>query len=253
LPTLAAGARRLAPHGIHLFVLHEGHFLDPLVEEHRLRLAESPAVSAAATLRVVSEVLPARLPDLATGIYFPVPLGRDLEKGGELTALLERYHYDFIEVDEDREWWWRGQRVASRTRRFFHEHLAWEPEVERYFFEYQVNEGWWDKCYLDCRTPPLVARTLAVAGGEVRVELDNGRGDRVDPASFRLDQRERLLCRTALFGEVTLSDALRFSVLRGLADDGSCLVLTGGKGEERMTVPLAWPVDARPPASPGER
>lgn len=241
MPTLLEAARRLVSHRIHLFVLHAGHFLDPLVGEHWQRLAEDETASAPATLRVANEVLPVRLPSLGAGIYFPVPLGRDLEAGKDLEDLLERYHYDFIEVDEDRVWWWRGNRVAPRTRKFFLEHLTYQAEVERYTFEYRVHDGWWDRGYLDCRTPPLVARTLSLEGGTLRVELDGGQGDRVDPSTFRFDERERLLCRTALHGEVALSDWLRFSLLRGMSEDGSSLTLAGSDGEERTTVPLAWP------------
>lgn len=252
MPTLLDAARRLAPHRIHLFALHAGHFLDPLVSEHWRRLRGDETASAPATLRVAHEILPSRLDSLKAGIYFPVPIGRDLEAGGDLEALLGRYHYDFVEVDEDGTWWWRGSRVAERTRRFFLEHLSYEAEVERYAFEYRVHDGWWDRGYLDCRTPPLVARRLTLDDGALRVELENDRSDGVDPSSFRFDVRERLLCRTHRFGEVALSDWLRFSLLRGMSEDGSHLSLAGENGEERSVVPLSWPPEASGAAEPAE-
>lgn len=247
MTTLLDGARRLAPHRIHLFVLHDDHFLDPLVPQQWQRLRGAAEASAPATVRAASEILPSHLAELRPGIYFPAPLGRDLDRGAAFEELLERYHYDLIEVDDDGQWWWRGRRLAQRTHAFFLQHLAWEPAVERYFIEYRVHDHWWDKCYLDCRTTPVVARTLSCEGGEIRLELNTGQSDRADPGSFRLDGRERLLCSSERHGEVALSDWLRFRLLRGLSDDGRTLRL-GAEGSgtegEALTVVLNWPENA---------
>jgi len=68
--------------------------------------------------------------------------------------------------------------------------------------------------------------------------LNTGASDRLDLGTLRLDSRERLFCRSELFGEVLFSDAARFSLLRNVneACDEVCVA-----GEWR---PLRWPAPA---------
>lgn len=158
----------------------------------------------------------------------------------QLAVVLDRFHYDMIEVDEDQRWTWRGQPVAERTRRFFLEHLGWQPAIGRFFFEFQVHAKWWDKSYLDAVVTPLVAvQTKQVEGGAaVEISTSSGQRDLLALETFRLDVRERLFCRTQSMGEVMFSDALRFRLLSTASEDLKRITVAGREW------PLRWPADA---------
>ncbi|HVR28561.1 MAG TPA: hypothetical protein VMS86_03415 [Thermoanaerobaculia bacterium] len=211
---LLAAARRLEPHHVHLFFKHGAHFHNPLVPAEWEALAQEPALDQPAVQRVVVELLPARLPGLAPGIYSPVPIARGLEAGRELDALLDELRYEMIRVDEEQRWTWMGRAVAPRIKAFFLERLAWEPALGIWYFEYQVNPEWWDKSYLDAAITPLVASSAVEEAGSLRVTLNAGGSDLLDLDTLRLDQRERLFCGTMSHGEVLFADALRFTILR---------------------------------------
>ena len=230
-------ARRLAEHGVYLFFKHEAHFLNPLVPAECELLRSAPAVAEAAVRRVVLEILPARLPTLRRGIYSPVPIARSLTDDGEVDEVLERFRYEMIRVDADQVWWWQDRKVAPRIQRFFTEHLAFEPALQLYFFEYRVNPDWWDKCYMEAELTPMVGTTVVPCGDGLRVTLNNGRRDLLDLGSLRLDQRERLLCSSREHGEILFSDSLRFSLLKGLSEDCRSVRI----GEELYR--LHWPDD----------
>ena len=112
-------------------------------------------------------------------IFFPVPMARALAQRGERVgedegegeaegaardaeerAIVDRFHYDLIQVDAEQRWSWRGRPVGERARRFFLEHVRWFPRVARWGFEYKVHDGWWDKSYLDAEVTPLLAIRL---------------------------------------------------------------------------------------------
>lgn len=216
-PAFLATSRLLADRKIHLFFLFEGHFCDPLVPRERTRLEEGGVVTEALE-SVIAEHLAAD-GSLPPGTYFPMPIARGLEAGELLPQLLKRFYYEPIEVDQDQVWWWKGHRVAERNRRFFLEHVDYEPALEVYFFEYQVNPNWWDKRYLDAEVTPLLATSLRVDGEEAWVDLEGGRRTPVDLNRLRLDQQERLFCGRVGGGEVLFSENARFRVLQGVSED----------------------------------
>ena len=182
------------------------------------------------------------------------PLLIDIDDAGTAWVTLKRpdvhnafddalmsFHYPPITVDAARRWVWKGRPVADRIRRFFIQHICYEPSLGVYFVEYRVNDGWWDKCYLDCVTTPLVAiqvREDAKAGtGEVVADLNNGRTDALDPDSLRLDEQERLFASSAQHGLVEIADTPRFALLRTASEDCRTVEFAGA----RRT--LHWPED----------
>ena len=228
-------ARRFAPHGIHLFFKHGAHFHDPLVPEQWEALGREPTLDDLTVRRVVLEELSPRLPLLPRGIYSPVPIARGLEAGQPIETLLDEFRYEMIRVDAEQRWVWMGRPVAPRIKTFFLENLGWEPAVARWFFEYQVNPEWWDKSYLEAEVTPLVALSVVEDGGSLGATLNSGARDELDLATLRLDDRERLFCQSARFGEVMFADAVRFSLLRH-ANEACDAVLVAGTWR-----PLHWP------------
>lgn len=238
-------ARRLARHGVYLFFKHQSHFLNPLVPADSARLAESRAILDKEVRRVVLELLPERLPNLAKGIYSPVPIAHALAEGVSLAEALDRFRYEMIRVDDDQKWWWQDRPVAPRIQKFFTENLAYESALDLYFFEYKVNPEWWDKCYMECAITPILVRSIEEPANDVssvglRATLNNGRRDDLDLQTLRLDARERLLCRSANYGDVLFSDNLRFSLLKGVAEDLASVEIGG------VEFPLAWDEGASP-------
>ena len=236
LEELVAAARSLAEDGIYLFFKQESHFQNPLVRRECEVLARGAVADDEGVRKVVDE-LRSSSESMARGIYSPVPIARGLETGEALDDLLERFRYEMIVVDEDQEWWWQGRPVATKPRRFFLEHLAYEPDLDLYYFEYRVNADWWDKSYFDSLMTPMIARTLEEREGEAIVELNNGEKDRLDLESLRLDERERLFGRTLANGEALFSDSLRFSILKSVSEDCHSVEIAGARR------PLRWPDD----------
>lgn len=236
---LVRACERLWPRGISIFLSHQARFRNPLASTDRDALADSEAARDPAVVAVVAEELPKRLECLERGTYFPVPLARAVAGGRAFDDALTSFHYPPITVDADRLWVWKGRPVAERIRRFFVRHIGFEPSLGVWFVEYRVNDGWWDKCYLDCATTPLVAIQMREEGeagtGEVVADLNNGEGDTLDPDSLRLDEEERLFASSARHGLVELADAPRFALLRTVSEDCRTVEFAGA----RRT--LHWP------------
>ena len=236
---LVRACERLWPRGISIFLSHKARFRNPLAPVDRQALSDSEAAVEPAVIAVVAEELPSRLDRLERGTYFPVPLARAVAAGRAFDDALMSFHYPPIAVDADRRWVWKGRPVADRIRRFFVQHIGYEPALDVYFVEYRVNDGWWDKCYLDCETTPLVAvqmREDADAGeGGVIADLNNGESDALDPDSLRLDGDERLFASSVRHGLVEIADAPRFSLLRTASEDCRTVEFAGA----RRT--LRWP------------
>ncbi len=236
---LVRACERLWPRGISIFLSHEARFRNPLAPADREALSDSAAAADPAVVAVVAEELPSRLDRLERGTYFPVPLARAVAGGRAFDDALMSFHYPPIEVDADRRWVWKGRPVADRIRRFFVQYIGYEPALGVYFVEYRVNDGWWDKCYLDCETTPLIAiqmREDATGGsGEVVADLNNGRIDSLDPDSLRLDEQERLFASSTRHGLVEIADAPRFTLLRTVSEDCRTVEFAGA----RRT--LHWP------------
>lgn len=227
--------------GVSIFLSHEARFRNPLSPTDREALADSDAAKDPAVVAVVAEELPERLDRLERGTYFPVPLARAVAGGRAFDDALMSFHYPPVVVDADRRWSWKGGPVADRIRRFFVQHIGFEPALGVWFIEYRVNDGWWDKCYLDCETTPLVAVQLREEGGAgeegVVADLNNGRTDALDPDSLRLDEEERLFASSARHGLVEIADTPRFALLRTASEDCRTVEFAGA----RRT--LRWPDD----------
>lgn len=236
---LVRACERLWPQGISIFLSHQARFRNPLSPVDREALSDSDAAADPAVVAIVAEELPERLDRLERGTYFPVPLARAVAGGRAFDDALMSFHYPPIVVGADRRWSWKGQSVAERIRRFFVQHIGFEPALGVWFVEYRVNDGWWDKCYLDCATTPLVAVQLreerGAAGGGVVADLNNGRTDTLDPDSLRLNEQERLFASSADHGLVEIADAPRFALLRTVSEDCRTLEFAGA----RRT--LQWP------------
>jgi len=238
---LVRACQPLWPRGISIFLSHQARFRNPLSPVDREALADSAAAEDPAVVAIVAEELPERLDRLERGTYFPVPLARAGGGGRAFEDALMSFQHPPGVVDADRCWSWKGQPVAERIRRFFVQHIGFEPDLGVWFVEYRVNDGWWDKCYLDCSTTPLVAVQLreegGAAGGGVVAHLNNGQSDRLDPDSLRLDSQERLFASSAGHGLVEIADTPRFALLRTVSEDCRTVEFAGA----RRT--LRWPDD----------
>jgi hypothetical protein len=232
---ILAVARRLESRGSYLFFKHGARFHDPLVPEQWAALRDEPALDDASVRRVVLEELPARLHALPRGIYSPVPIARGLGAGRSIESLLDEFRYEMIRVDREQRWMWMGRPVAARVRTFFLQNLGWEPAIGRWFFEYQVSPEWWDKSYLEAETTPLLALAAREGQDALEAALNTGASERLDLDTLRLDERERLFCRSERLGEVLLSDSVRFSILRH-ANEACDAVFIGGRWRQ-----LQWP------------
>jgi hypothetical protein len=233
---LRDAAAALVENDIYLLLRHRGHFLSPLVPREWALLAHELLVADDGVRRVADEILPAALPHLCRGIYFPVPIAHALERGEDRRAALARFHYEMIHVDADQVWRWQGREVAPRVKAFFLEHLRYEPALDIYCFEYRVSKQSWDKSYLDAEVTPMLGLQIAEQeGGRIGVQLNNGQADLLDPTTFRLDDRERLFCRTQHHGEVQLSGNVRFALLKTISEDCDSLRIGAA------WYPLRWP------------
>ena len=79
-------------------------------------------------------------------------------------------------------------------------------------------------------------------GGALEAVLNTGSSVELDLETLRLDERERLFCRSRRLGEVLLADAVRFSILRH-ANEACDAVLIAGRWR-----PLHWPHGMAPMA-----
>lgn len=234
LARLERAARGLEKRRLFLLFSHQARFASPLVPVERERLRPAAWLSDEGVHRVVEEVLlPGAAPRCAPGappaIFFPVPLARALAAGEALGPALERFHYELVHVDGDQRWTWRGMPVAPRTRQFFLEHMRFEPALERWVFEYRVNDQWWDKSYLEAEVTPFLAVALEEgAGGAVAVLQDGRRVAVTSGEGCRLDERERLYLPCVELGEALCNDGLRFQLLRG-ADEELRSIEIGGR------------------------
>ena len=245
LQRLERSARLLAARRLFLLFSHQARFASPLVPAERESLRSAPAIVDESVHRVIEQVLvPGAAPRCASGappaIFFPAPLARALAAGEALEPALERFHYELVHVDDEQRWTWRGVAVAERTRLFFLEHTRFEPALERFVFEYRVNEQWWDKSYLEAAVTPFLAvapergqRTATAAGTEARsaaeaiVVLRDGRRVALLPEGCRLDSRQRLILRCAEIAEALCTEALRFQLLRGADEDLRSIEILG--------------------------
>ena len=190
------GAQRLADRGSYLFFRYQAHFHNPMVPKERDALAEEPALDDPEVAAVV-QTLVERGDRLPLGIYSPVPIARAVAEGTDLESLLEQFRYEMIHVDGAQEWRWKGRAVAPKIRQFFLENTHYEPALSLWFFEYRVNDEWWDKSYFSGLTP---LKVTVLDEDQLAAVLSSGRRDTIDSGSFRLDAEERLFVDTGNSG-----------------------------------------------------
>ena len=246
LAAIRTVAERLEPSSHYLLFSHQARFLNPLVERERAMLSDCEALDDEAVLQVVERLDELR-DEIGKGLFFPAPLARALGAGTSWDVGLGRFSYEMIRVDEEGRWTWKGGPVAPRTRDFFLEHLRFEPELGRWLFEYRVNDGWWDKSYLDAEISPLEAIRLEESSrppssrpsreeaAPLEVVCVSGQRAPMVGPRLRLDARERIFVEARGLGEVQLSPNLRFDVLKSVSEDLDRVVYAGRE------LQLVWP------------
>ena len=228
-------AEELAEHAIYLLFSHRAHFLNPLVTRERDSLSDCVALADDRVLEVVERIGSERT-EIGPGLFFPAPLARALEAETPWDTALHRFSYEMIRVSDEGQWSWKGGAVAPRTRDFFLEHLRYEPELDRWLFEYRVNDGWWDKSYLDAAITPLTGIRLEPGeSGQLEVECASGQRAALVGSRLRLDPNERLFAEVEGLGEVLLTRNQRFEVLKTVSEDLSRVEVAG------VTLNLEWP------------
>ncbi len=117
-----------------VFILCGNHILNPILEKHQEELEKEGLLE----LPGVDEVIEKDLlrPDLnpPNGMYFPVPIAREKKTREELKPeVINRFHYDFIMVNDQQQWALKNKAISGRILDFFQSHLNYELETERYF------------------------------------------------------------------------------------------------------------------------
>ena len=197
--------------------------MNPLIEEDQRHLQSRGLLG----LPEVSELIEGPLlnSDLepSTGMYFPVPMTRSLERGESFSReMVARFHYEFIRVDDRQQWHLRDKPISGKVLEFFISNLGYEKVTGRHFIEYW-SEKRWDKCYLECSLTPMLALSLSYRQGRFRMTLNNGEFDEAVERMLRIDEKERCFLRSLHHGEVLLSDTPRFWLLSHL-DSGETSV-----------------------------
>lgn len=208
-----------------MLLLWKERFLNPLITEELEKLKSSGLLEDVGIWQVMDEHFPAFESKLPAGMYFPVPISRALKQGTEFsTELALRFHYDYIQVDENQKWSLRNKYISGKVLALFESNLFFEKETGLYFVEYWSDTRW-DKCYLECAVTPLLALAIDRNHEELKVQLNNQKTDSLDLNSFRIDSAERCFVRTLNYGEVLLADSPRFWFLNNLDESGSHFIL----------------------------
>jgi len=87
-----------------MLLLWKERFLNPLITEELEKLKSSGLLEDVGIWQVMDEHFPAFESKLPAGMYFPVPISRAIKQGAEFsTELALRFHYDYIQVDENQK------------------------------------------------------------------------------------------------------------------------------------------------------
>ncbi len=208
-----------------MFFLWKEHYLNPLIPEELTKLKSSGLLDDKCVRQVMDEFLPEFEAKLPSGMYFPVPISRTIKQGKAFTTELAiKFHYNFIQVDENQKWSLPNKFISGKVLALFESNLFFEKETGLYFVEYWSDTRW-DKCYLECAVTPLLALAIDRNHEELKVQLNNQKTDSLDLNSFRIDSAERCFVRTLNYGEVLLADSPRFWFLNNLDESGSHFIL----------------------------
>ena len=180
----------------YVFILCGNRLLNPILEKHQEELEKEGLLE----LPGVDEVIEKDLlrPDLnpPNGMYFPVPIAREKKTGEELKPeVINRFHYDFIMVNDQQQWSLKNKPISGRILEFFQSHLNYELETERYFVEY-FSESRWDKCYLECDVSPMLALSVSHEKHNFKMLLNNGKEDHTKESVLMMDDQERCFLKS---------------------------------------------------------
>ena len=204
-----------------MLFLWEERFLNPFIHDELILLKASGILEDEKTLELMENIFPESITQLSTGMYFPVPISSALKQGNDFsTEIAMRFHYDFIQVDKYQKWSLRKNNINGKVLAFFESNLFYEKESKLYFVEYW-SDNRWDKCYLECKTTPMLALALEPVHEGFKVQLNNQKTELLELHSFRMDIKERCFILTKNYGEVMLADAPRFWLLNHLDESGS--------------------------------
>ncbi|MEC7213733.1 MAG: hypothetical protein VXW26_04905 [SAR324 cluster bacterium] len=211
----------------YVFILCGNRLLNPILEKHQEELEKEGFLE----LPGVDEVIEKDLlrPDLnpPNGMYFPVPIAREKKTGEEpKPEVINRFHYDFIMVNDQQQWSLKNKPISGRILEFFQSHLNYELETGRYFVEY-FSESRWDKCYLECDVSPMLALSISFEKHNFKMLLNNGKEDQTKESVLMMDDQERCFLKSQTHGIVLLADAPRYEILKHLDDSDQDLVING--------------------------
>ena len=177
-------------------------------------------------MKVLEEYFPKFEDEMPKGMYFPIPISREIKKKGERFSkeLALKSHYDFIYVDQKQQWSLKNKRITGKVLSLFKSNLYFEELIDRYFVEYW-SDARWDKCYLECAITPMLALAIESVSEGIMLQLNNNKSDLIYLNSFRMDKNERCFVQTENFGEALLADSPRFWLLNHLDDSGTHLIV----------------------------
>ena len=211
-----------------LMFLWENRFLNPLIPEQQQTIKSSGLLEGT-VMEVVEEYFPKFENELPKGMYFPIPISREIKKGERFSKELAlQLHYDFINVDQKQQWSLRNKRITGKVLSLFKSNLYFEELIDRYFVEYW-SDARWDKCYLECAITPMLALAIESVSEGIMLQLNNNKSDLIYLNSFRMDKNERCFVQTENFGEALLADSPRFWLLNHLDDSGTHLIVNKGR------------------------
>ena len=210
--------------GMIMMFLWENRFLNPQISEQQQTI-KSSGLLGKTVMKVLEEYFPKFENELPKGMYFPIPISREIKQGGRFSKELAlKFHYDFIYVDQKQQWSLRNKRITGKVLSLFKSNLYFEELTGRYFVEYW-SDARWDKCYLECTITPMLALAIDSVTEGIMLQLNNNKSDLIYLNSFRMDKNERCFVQTENFGEVLLADSPRFWLLDHLDDSGTHLIV----------------------------
>ena len=210
--------------GMIMMFLWENRFLNPQISEQQQTI-KSSGLLGKTVMKVQEEYLPKFENELPKGMYFPIPISREIKQGERFSKELAlQFHYDFINVDQKQQWSLRNKRITGKVLSLFKSNLYFEELTGRYFVEYW-SDARWDKCYLECTITPMLALAIDSVTEGIMLQLNNNKSDLIYLNSFRMDKNERCFVQTENFGEVLLADSPRFWLLDHLDDSGTHLIV----------------------------
>ena len=210
--------------GMIMMFLWENRFLNPQISEQQQTI-KSSGLLGETVMQVLEEYFPKFENELPKGMYFLIPISRQIKQGERFSKELAlQFHYDFINVDQKQQWSLRNKRITGKVLSLFKSNLYFEELTGRYFVEYW-SDARWDKCYLECTITPMLALAIDSVSEGIMLQLNNNKSDLIYLNSFRMDKNERCFVQTENFGEVLLADSPRFWLLDHLDDSGTHLIV----------------------------